>query len=567
MPTSTPDVFAETMEMTPDGNPVAEAEPGRAVELVAGSQPSFSGEIRDLLRDRLRLASLILFFGYLAYLIKELLIPSPRVHETDSMVVWKLAAVVAVTGLVAIRLCLNCRFFMRKLRLAELLVFGSSTLLFISAGYVTLIHAAPRGYLIPISTPFLILIFTYALFIPNTWQRALAVIAPMAAAPMGILLYCRVAYPEVATVMRENTDFRDAFLESSMVMILGTIVAVWGVRTLRTLRAEAFEARQMGQYRLLRPLGKGGMGEVYLAEHLLLKRPCAIKLIRPDRTGDPGALARFEREVQSTARLTHWNTIEIFDYGRAEDGTFYYVMEYLPGMNLDDLIEMHGPMPPGRAIYLLTQACDALQEAHEHGLVHRDIKPGNVFAARRGGAFDVTKLLDFGLVRSEQQLNVKLTYEGVVTGSPQFMSPEQARGDAVDERGDIYSLGGVAYFLLTGRPPFEAPTPIKLILAHAQNTVTPLRELNPGLPADLEQVILRCLAKDPQDRFQNVQELRQALHECRDSGTWSRELAEQWWRAHGCPKKKELDACIDAGHIPDLDPETELTRSGILAPV
>lgn len=567
MPTSNSDPFNETIEMTPDGRPVDESIPGCLVEFVEGSQPSFSGEIRDLLRDRIRLASLILFAGYLAYLVKELLIPSPRIHETDSLVVWKLAAVVAVTGLVAIRLCTNCRFFMRHLRVAEHLVFGSSMLLFISAGYVTLVHAAPRGYLIPISTPFLILMFTYALFIPNTWQRALAAIAPMAAAPVGILLYCRATYPEVARVMQENADFRYAFLESSMVMTLGAAVAVWGVRTLSTLRVQAFEARQMGQYRLLRPLGEGGMGEVYLAEHMLLKRPCAIKLIRPDRAGNPGTLARFEREVRATARLTHWNTVEIFDYGRAEDGTFYYVMEYLPGMNLDELVAMHGPMPPGRVIYLLTQACDALQEAHEQGLVHRDIKPANIFAARRGGAFDVTKLLDFGLVRSGDSVDVKLTHEGIVTGSPQFMSPEQARGDHVDARSDIYSLGGVAYYMLTGRPPFEEQTPIKLILAHAQAAVTPLRSIDPDIPTDLEEVILRCLEKDPGDRFPNVQELQQALHNCRDSEAWTRERADQWWRSHGCPKKKELDACIDEGRLPELEMEAATTRSGIIAPV
>src|SRR5262249_28941333 len=165
-------------------------------------------------------------------------------------------------------------------------------------------------------------------------------------------------------------------------------------------RTEAYTARLLNQYRLGRKLGGGGMGEVFLAEHQLLKRPCAIKLIRQERSGDAHAMARFEREVRATAQLSHWNTIEIFDYGRNNDGTFYYVMEYLPGLSLDALVHLHGPLLPARVIYLLRQACDALHEAHESGLVHRDIKPGNLFAAFRGGHYDVTKILDFGLVKT-----------------------------------------------------------------------------------------------------------------------------------------------------------------------
>ena len=200
------------------------------------------------------------------------------------------------------------------------------------------------------------------------------------------------------------------------------------------------------------------MGEVYLAEHQLLKRPCAIKLIRPDRAGDPRALARFEREVRTTARLSHPNTVEIYDYGRTEDGTFYYVMEYLSGLSLADLVERHGPLPPGRAIYLLRQACGALAEAHAAGLVHRDLKPANIFAARRGGLHDVAKLLDFGLVLPTAEPVAPPSSAGTATiaGSPLYMAPEQATGDArPDARSDLYGLGAVAYYLLTGRAPFE----------------------------------------------------------------------------------------------------------------
>src|SRR5437763_6726167 len=213
-------------------------------------------------------------------------------------------------------------------------------------------------------------------------------------------------------------------------MATAVAIAVFGSHKIRALYEEVHEARRMGHYRLKDVLGFGGMGAVCLAEHVLLRRPCAIKVIRPDQAGDPRTLIRFEREVQATATLTHWNTVEIFDYGHTEDGTFYYVMEYLPGMNLEDLVEQHGPMPPERAVHFLRQVCQALREAHSIGLIHRDIKPSNIFACERGKVYDVAKLLDFGLVKGvgTEGDKVKLTRDGAFTGSPAFMSPEQALG-------------------------------------------------------------------------------------------------------------------------------------------
>jgi serine/threonine-protein kinase len=205
------------------------------------------------------------------------------------------------------------------------------------------------------------------------------------------------------------------------------------------------------------------MGEVYLAEHVLLRRPCAVKLIRPERAGDPQALRRFEREVQATAALTHPNTVEVYDYGRADDGTFYYAMEYLRGLSLQELVARHGPLPPARAAHLLRQVCGALQEAHAGGLVHRDIKPSNVIVCQRGGVCDVAKLLDFGLVRAPCLGGgaETLTQEGTIAGTPAYMSPEQAKGlEDLDARSDIYSLGALAYFLVTGRPPFVRETAV-----------------------------------------------------------------------------------------------------------
>ncbi len=207
--------------------------------------------------------------------------------------------------------------------------------------------------------------------------------------------------------------------------------------------------------------------------------------------------------MRATAQLSHWNTILIFDYGRNDDGVFYYAMEYLPGLSLDDLIRRYGPMPPARVIYLLRQACDALHEAHEAGLVHRDIKPANLFAAYRGGLHDVTKLLDFGLVKTLQGGDgLQLSREDTVAGSPLYIAPEQVvHSQPPDRRADIYSLGAVAYFLLTGHPPFKGETAMEVMIAHTRDPVAPPSELHPGVPADLEEVVLRCLAKKPSDRY------------------------------------------------------------------
>jgi serine/threonine-protein kinase len=288
----------------------------------------------------------------------------------------------------------------------------------------------------------------------------------------------------------------------------------------------------LGQYRLKEKLGAGGMGEVYLAEHRLLKRPCAVKLIRPERAGDPQFLRRFEREVRATALLDHPGVVAVYDYGHAADGTFYYVMEYLSGLGLDRLVERHGPLPPALAAHLLRQLCAALRAAHGRGLVHRDIKPSNVIVCPGGGPHDRAKLLDFGLVRDgAAEGDAKLTRLGAVVGTPDFMAPEQAEGAApVDARGDLYSLGALAYFLLTARPPFERATAMQTMLAHLRDPVSPPSALTPGTPADLEAVVLRCLAKRPDERYRDADAVARALAACACAGEWTEEAAAAWWQ-------------------------------------
>ena len=233
-------------------------------------------------------------------------------------------------------------------------------------------------------------------------------------------------------------------------------------------------------------------------------------------------MARFEREVQSAARLAHPNTIEIFDYGLTGDGTFYYVMEYLRGMSLGELVQKYGPLPPGRVIYLIRQVCAGLAEAHGLGLVHRDLKPANVFVAVRGGESDVSKVLDFGLVKVTKDPGaISFTGKTTVSGTPMFMAPEQTVGDrSLDFRADIYALGAIMYYALTGQPPFTDENAFAIMISHARDQVVPPSQKNRKVPADLEQVVLRCLAKKPEDRYPNTKALGQALGNCAAASEW-----------------------------------------------
>jgi len=381
-----------------------------------------------------------------------------------------------------------------------------------------------------------VLIVIHGLYVPKTWRRAAVVVGPLALLPFATLWVLFLRHPDAMSWLKQRWGERrnsslSLFTFDAMILLILALGSVFGARAISRLRRQVAEARELGQYRLQRKLGAGGMGEVYLAEHQLLKRPCALKLIRASSVEDPTTLARFEREVRLTATLSHPNTVEIYDYGRTEDGTDYYVMEYLRGLSLEDLVRRGGALPPGRVVYLLRQVCLALREAHAAGLIHRDIKPSNIFAARRGGLDDVAKLLDFGLVRPAPTLqSTQLSEEGQILGTPAFMSPEQAMGRReIDERSDIYSLGAVAYYLLTGRPPFEG-NGIKVMIAHTRDPVVAPSLIRDGIPPDLERVVLRCLAKDVANRFANAESLERALGECGCVADWDRDRAAQWWQ-------------------------------------
>jgi hypothetical protein len=310
-----------------------------------------------------------------------------------------------------------------------------------------------------------------------------------------------------------------------------TVATTFISRTIYGLVSEVNRARRLGQYTLHEKIGAGGMGEVFRAQHALLRRPTAIKLLLPHRAG-PETLRRFEREVQLTSRLSHPNTIAIYDYGRTPDGIFYYAMEYLDGLTLDVLVARDGAQPPGRVVHLLCQVSEALSEAHGIGLIHRDIKPANIMLCQRGGIPDVAKVLDFGLVKelTPEPGDPQLTAAASITGTPLYMAPEAITGAPLDGRADLYALGAVGYFLLAARPPFMARTVVEICGQHLHATpAPPSHHLHRPVPARLEAAILRCLAKDPAARFQSAEVLLAELMACQAESPWPRDEARAWW--------------------------------------
>jgi tRNA A-37 threonylcarbamoyl transferase component Bud32 len=379
----------------------------------------------------------------------------------------------------------------------------------------------------------LLLIVFHAVLVPNTLARGVGVTVALTFTPLAIDTVVAATH----TPAQQNPVA--LFAVAVTMLAAGGGLAVFGTAKIAELQRQVATAqqavREMGQYRLRRKLGSGGMGEVYLAEHRLLKRPCALKRIHSKYLNNAEQLRRFEREVQATARLRHPNTVEIYDYGVATDGTFFYVMEFLPGMSLEELVGKHGPQPPERVVYLMRQVCGALREAHAAGLVHRDIKPGNIVVFPAGTPHDQVKLVDFGLVHSLAEVekpNERITRDGLIVGTPEYMSPEQASGGLLDGRSDLFSLGSVAYYLLTGREAFHRDNAMKTLMAVVAETPTPVHELHPFAPDDLTAVLARCLHKDPGQRYQSASDLEHALAVCRCASTWTEGRSNDWWADH-----------------------------------
>ncbi|MFL5477323.1 MAG: serine/threonine-protein kinase [Gemmatimonadales bacterium] len=420
---------------------------------------------------------------------------------------------------------------------------GKPLLLDVGAGYLVvqclLIAILSQWAPVPISPRVswvCIPILFYPAIVPNTPRRTL-ITSLLAAStePVALALSYLRGVEVHLNAFYIMWDFLPTYICAFLVVI--------PVKIIHRLGQQVRRARELGSYRLEEPLGKGGMGEVYRATHQMLARPAAVKLIRSELIGSssPSAakiiIERFRREAEAAASLRSPHTINLYDFGISQDGTFFLVMELLDGLDLETLIERYGPVPADRAVHLLRQACESLAEAHTRGLVHRDIKPSNIFTCRMGLDVDFVKVLDFGLVKAMgegDRESTMLTQPDSTTGTPAYIAPEVIRGDRVpDHRLDIYTLGCVGYWLLTGRMVFQAPNAIQLMYQHANTApVAPSQRSELEVPADLDRIILSCLAKLPEDRPQTAHELSQLLAASAAGNGWTEERAHRWWDRH-----------------------------------
>ena len=382
----------------------------------------------------------------------------------------------------------------------------------------------------------------FTIVIPSTpWRSVMAGIAASSAVPAMVAISITI-YPPPQIPNGFAFGFFFTFIFPYL-LVVG--MAYVGARVISALGNEVRKARELGSYRLLERLGQGGMGEVWRARHRLLARPAAIKLIRPSASAggiSEAARRRFEREAQAIASLRSPHTVNLFDFGVSDDGTFYYVMELLEGLDAERLVKQHGPLPAERVIHIIGQVCHSLSEAESIGLVHRDIKPANIYLCRYGEDDDFVKVLDFGIVKAVRDpadleaapTQAALTMEHVVHGTPAFIAPEQALGDsAVDNRADIYATGCLAYWLLTGQLVFSGDTPMQLVVQHAQTLPQPpsLRTELP-IPRELDAVVLECLAKNPAERPQTARDLAQRLDAVPIKNRWTADRAKEWWLSH-----------------------------------
>ncbi len=380
-----------------------------------------------------------------------------------------------------------------------------------------------------------IVALVWAALVPMQWRRALPTFLGIGLAfPLVMGLYAAVS--PTARAEWINADALTVFA-ANYVFVLAS--AALGLTLTNMVWRAQQQVLSLGSYRLEEVLGRGGMGEVWRARHKLLARQAAIKLVRPDAVGGDAhtrqaMLARFEREAQVTATLRSPHTIEVYDFGISDQGVFYYVMELLNGFDAAQLVERFGPLPAERAVHLLLQMCDSLGEAHAAGMVHRDVKPSNLYVCRYGRAVDFVKVLDFGLVKPRHVDGFQLTADQVVSGTPAFMSPEQVLGGKeLDGRSDLYAVGCVAYWLLTAQWVFTGGNAIQVMMAHARAApVPPSQRTELPIAADLEGVVMACLEKNPANRPPSADALADALANTSVNGAWTQALARRWWDRH-----------------------------------
>jgi serine/threonine-protein kinase len=381
----------------------------------------------------------------------------------------------------------------------------------------------------------MVLLLYRSAMIPSEALRT-ALVALLSVAPVPFFTYFLFTRPEETTSAATARLFTlYAALWSGAAILVATVTSsvIYG------LQQSVSRSKRLGQYTLVEKIGEGNVGAVYRAEHALLRRPTAIKVLLPDRAGGMN-WKRFEREVQMTALLTSEHTVSIYDYGHTPDGVFYYAMEYLDGIDLEALIVKEGPLPPGRVVHILGQVCAALEEAHGSGLIHRDIKPANLILCARGGHHDFVKVVDFGLAREMKSASSSaLTSENAVWGTPHYMSPEAIRSAEVGAPSDVYALAATAYFLLTARPVFDG-SPVVVFSHHLETAPEPpsLR-LGRPLPKQLEAVLLAALEKDAARRPQTAREFAERLAACSDVTPWTEAEAAAWWRERAAAVRRQ----------------------------
>lgn len=413
----------------------------------------------------------------------------------------------------------------------------SQNVLFSSAALIITLMAVHLGgldsiYMQGISLACLI----RAAIVPEPWQDSLSTFLPMGLAYPFVMGVAAFFSPAIAAQWRSPESLAHfgagfVFVAASTVVGLASGHAVWAARQ------QVYKARRLGRYRLQAPIGKGGMGDVWLAWDGSLRRNVALKILRSDYRGGAASVRRFEREAQSASRLRVPHTIQVYDFGASDDGIYYIAMEFLPGIDLNRLVKAHGPQPAARAIHFMRQACLSLEEAHAAGIIHRDIKPQNLFLTLVGDTYDFIKLLDFGIARSRVVGEaVDQTQTGIVHGTPQFLAPEVCQGATADERSDIYAIGGTLYFLLTGQPPFDAGSVEGVMRAHLSVEAQPPSARSPlEIPPALDALVLRCLAKNPDHRYQSARDLLAALDAVEPSTLWTPTDARAFWIAAGFP--------------------------------
>jgi eukaryotic-like serine/threonine-protein kinase len=494
------------------------------------------------LRWRLAAVAGFLSLFHLAFALVKVTGPAAVLTTSSDAPAWTLLLRAVVAGLACALLLSPLRLSRRHVRLVEGGLFGFEMLVILAAQYLSVVDLIDRRDLVDavavqkngvIRT--IVLMICCGVFVPRAPAATARIVVTMAAA----LILCHgfvLHHADTVDLDMDDVANHQIVMSNALFLIMGVALATLAAWVLHGHEGGADGGHdsgpgghgRVGPYRLLRSLGDRGVGHVYLAEHDELRRPCAIKLVRP---GDPVATARFDREVQAAARLLHPNTVSVFDYGRTGDGTAYCAMEFLPGLCVADIVGRSGPMPAGRAVFLGRQICGAIAEAHRQGFVHRDLSPSNVFVSVLGGRCDVAKVLDFGVVGGVAALpDHDPAASGMVAGTPEYVSPEQAvAGRGVDGRADIYGLGAMLFFMVTGHPPFERATPAEVLRAHVSEPVVPPRERRADVPADLEAVILRCLAKRPEDRYADARAVSDALAACGCATEWNEARAEAWW--------------------------------------